>query len=230
MRPGLAVIAAVALVATVVIAPARAWAQAEAAPPEYVPPGHEKPPPPPSPYKWHIAVEAELVAPIGARPSSLPPVGWGASVQLSRALVDVGRLRFGLGASFAYHRVQDDIKSTIPFGNVQQYLAHMTFAGLLVLDGIFGRLHPWLGAGAGVSVAQYSLPPSSPSDSGVSLQEVVPLIQIALGLDVEIYKRVEITLAAELDPTFSSRAVGTPPRTPFAPGLFVVRHGVGFRF
>jgi hypothetical protein len=151
-------------------------------------------------------------------------------VQLSRALVDLGRLRFGLGASFAYHRVQHDIKTTIPFGDVQQFAAHMTFAGLLVLDGIFGRLHPWLGAGAGVSVAQYNLPAATPNDRVTSISSVLPLIQVALGLDVEVYKRVEITLAAEIDATFSSTMVGTPPRSPFAPGLFVLRHGVGFRF
>jgi hypothetical protein len=223
-------LAAVALVATLLVAPSRALAQAEPAPPEYVPPGHEKLPPPPSPYRWHIAVEAELVAPLAALPPSLPPVGWGAGLQVSRALVDIGRMRFGLGASFAYHRVQDNIMSKIPFGSVEQYDAHMTFAGLLILDGIFGRLHPWLGAGAGLSVAQYNLPPADVNQSGTSLQQVLPLIQAGLGLDVEVYKRVEITLAGEINATFSSTTVGTPPRTPFAPGFFALRHGVGFRF
>jgi hypothetical protein len=226
----LVAIAAVALVASLVIAPVRAQAQAEPAPPEYVPPGHEKPPPPPSPYKWHIAVEAELVAPLADLPATLPRVGWGAGVQLSRALVDVGRLRFGLGASFGYHRVQDNITSHVPFGSVEQFVSHMTFAGLLMLDGIFGRLHPWFGAGAGLSVAQYNLPPAEVSQTGTSLQQVVPLVQVGLGLDVEVYKNVEITLAGEIDATFSSTTTGMPPRTPFAPGFFALRHGIGFRF
>jgi hypothetical protein len=230
MRLGPAVTVAVAIVATQLAAPARAHAQAEPAPPEYVPPGHEKPPPPPSPYRWHIDVEAQLVAPLGARPPSLPPVGWGAGVQLSRALVDLGRMRFGLGARFAYQRVQHDIMSTIPFGDTQEFLSHMTFAGLLILDGIFGRLHPWLGLGAGVSVAQFRDPAANASETSINDQEVVPLIQIALGLGVEVYKRIEITLAGEIDPTFSSTTVGTPARTPFSPGFFTLRHGIGFRF
>jgi hypothetical protein len=229
MRSGLAV-TVVALVATLLALPARVEAQAEPAPPEYVPPGHEKPPPPPSPYRWHIGVDAQLVAPLGARPPSLPSVGWGAGVQLSRALVDLGRLRFGLGASFGYHRVQHDITTTIPFGDTQEFLSHMTFAGLLVLDGIFGRLRPWLGAGAGVSVAQFRNPPATASQASINLQEVVPLVTIALGLDVEVYKRIEVGLSGEVEPTFSSTSLGTPPRTPFSPGLFALHLGVGFRF
>jgi hypothetical protein len=215
---------------SILLVPSLAHAQAEPAPPGYVPPGHEKLPPPPSPYKWHASVDADLVVPLGTRPGALPPVGWGAGVQLSRALVDVGRLRFGVGASFAYRRVQHDVKTTIPFGDTQQFLSHMTFAGLLMLDGIFGRLHPWFGAGGGVSVAQWADPATTPGMMSTRLQNVVPLVQIALGLDVEVWRRMEVGIAAEMDPTFSSTTVGNPARTAFSPGFFALRVGVGFRF
>jgi hypothetical protein len=218
------------LVAALAIVPSLAHAQAEPAPESYVPPGHERPPPPPSPYRWHVGVDADLVVPLAPLPPSLPQYGWGAGVQLQRALVDLGRLRFGLGATFAYRRVQHDKTSMLPYADNQQFMSHMTFAGLLILDGIFGRMHPWLGAGAGVSVAQYRDPAVTASTTSVDIQSVLPLVQIALGLDVEVWKRIEVGLAGELDPTFSSTAVGTPPVKMFAPGLFVLRAGVGFRF
>lgn len=210
--------------------PSRAWAQAEPAPPEYVPPGHEKPAPPPSPYRWHIGVDADLAVPLGALPPSLPPVGWGAAVQIARALADLGRLRLGLGASFAYRRVQHDKTSAIPFGDTQQFVSHMTFAGLLMLDGIFGRVRPWLGVGGGVSVAQYQNPATEPSQSATNLGAVLPLIQVAAGVGVEVWKHMDIGLAGEIDPTFSSVAIGMPARTVFSPGLFALRLGAGFRF
>jgi hypothetical protein len=212
-------------------------AQAEPAPPGYVPPGHAPEPPPPSPLKWHIAVDARLAVPLGARPPSLPPVGWGAGVQLTRALVDVGRMRIGVGADFAYQRVQHDKDTKIPFGATQQWLSHMTFAGLAVLDGIFDRLRPWLVLGGGLSVAQYTDPATDMSQTTVAVQSVVPLLQLALGLDVELARGVDLGLGGQFDLTFSSQAVGTPasptaaPQVqPFSPGLFSTRLELGFRF
>lgn len=219
------------VVLLIVGVPAAARAQAEPAPPGYVPPGHEPEPPPPSPLMWHIAVDAQLAVPLGNKPSSLPPVGWGAGVQLTRALVPFGRGRFGLGADFAYERVQHDKETQIPFGPTTQLLSHMTFAALLVLDGIFDRWRPWVTAGAGISVAQYRDPATDPMmPMGVDTSAVVPLVQLAAGLGFEVWRGIDLGLAAQADLTFSSETVGTPPLTVFAPGMFAARLDVGFRF
>ena len=86
--------------------PALAWAQAEPAPPGYVPPGqHEPEPPPPSPCSWHIAVNARLAVPLGTIPPNLAPVGYGGGIQITRALIDFGRMRLGVGTDFAYQRI-----------------------------------------------------------------------------------------------------------------------------
>jgi hypothetical protein len=195
-----------------------------------VPPGHEPEPPLPSPHKWHIAVDARLAVPLGARPAGLPPVGWGAGVAMSRALVDLGRLRFGLGVDFAYQRVQHDKHSEVTLGDVQQFTSHMTFAGLLVFDGIFGRLRPWLALGGGLSVARYDDPPTTGKQVEISAGDEVPLVQLAAGLGIEITHGIDLGLGGQLDLTFSSRQAETPPVQLFAPGLFSLRADVGFRF
>lgn len=208
--------------ALTLLLPALARAQAEPAPPEYVPPGHREPePPPPSPYKWHIAAHARLAVPLGATPPNLAPVGYGGGVQITRALVDVGRMRFGLGGDFAYQR--------IPHAN-DEFLSHMTFAALAVLDGIFGRVRPWIAAGAGLSVGEYRKPATEQMPIAIDVNTVTPLVEGALGLDVMIARNVDIGVAAELDLTFSSLTVGAPPVQAFQPGLFSVRLGIGFRF
>src|SRR3954454_14721313 len=84
--------------------------------------------PPPSPYKWHISANARLAVPLGATPPNLSSVGYGGGIQIARALVDAGRMRFGVGADFAYQR--------IPHAS-DEFLAHTTFAALAILDGIF---------------------------------------------------------------------------------------------
>jgi hypothetical protein len=207
---------------TLTLAPAVARAQAEPAPEGYVPPGHSEPEaPPPSPYKWHIAVDARLSVPLGTTPSDLAPVGYGAGVQVTRALLDIGRMRLGIGGDFAYQR--------IPHSN-DEFLSHMTFAALLVLDGIFGRLRPWLTAGAGLSVAEYQKPATPAMPVLTDVNPVLPLVQVALGLDIMIARNVDIGLGAGLDFTFSSLTVGAPPVQAFQPGLFSARLGIGFRF
>ena len=203
--------------------PALAWAQAEPAPPGYVPPGHHEPEePPPSPLKWHVSANARLAVPLGTVPAELASVGYGGGIQLTRALVDFGRMRFGVGADFAYQRIPH---------STDDFLSDMTFAALLVLDGIFGRVRPWLTAGAGLAVDEYRKP-ADPMTMAVAIDAnaVVPLVQLALGLDVEISHNVDIGVGAGLDLTFSSLSVGSPPIQAFQPGLFSVRLGVGFRF
>jgi hypothetical protein len=202
--------------------PVLAWAQAEPAPPGYIPPGKREPePPPPSPYKWHIAVDARLAVPLGATPPNLAPVGYGGGIQVTRALVDVGRLRFGLGGDFAYQRIP---RAT------DEFLSHMTFAALAVLDGIFGRLRPWIAAGAGLSVAEYRKPATEIMPVPIISDAVVPLVEAGLGLDIELARNVDLGLGGELDLTFSSLTVGAPPVRAYEPGLFSVRLGLGFRF
>lgn len=204
------------------LVPTLAWAQAEPAPPEYVPPGrHEPEPPPPSPLKWHLAANARLAVPLGPTPPDLAAVGWGGGVQLTRALIDLGRMRFGVGGDFAYERIQH---------SSDEFLSHMTFAALLVLDGIFGRVRPWVTAGAGISVAEYRKPATEVMPMAINVDAVVPLVQLALGLDVELARNVDIGVGGALDLTFSSLTVGAPPVQAFQPGLFSARLGIGFRF
>jgi hypothetical protein len=210
------------LIACLLVAPALARAQAEPAPPEYVPPGHQEPaPPPPSPFKWHISANARLAVPLGTMPPNLAPVGYGGGVQISRALVEAGRMRFGVGGDFAYQR--------IPHAS-DEFLSHMTFAALAVLDGWFGRVRPWIALGAGLSVAEYRKPATEQMPVAIDVNTVTPLIEGALGLDVEIARNVDIGIGGELDLTFTSLTVGAPPVQAFQPGLFSVRLGIGFRF
>lgn len=206
-------------------APALARAQAEPAPPGYVAPGHEPEPPPPSPYKWHVAVDARFVAAL-KKPSGVPGVGWGAGVQISRALISFGRGRLGVGADFGYQRFQRGYDVTVPPHH--PFLSHMTFAGILVIDGIFDRLRPWGSVGGGFSVARYVAAgaPGMPYD----VDGIVPLVQLGAGLDVAVWRFLEIGLAGQLDFTFSSTTSGMPPTAVFDGGAFVAKFEVGFRF
>jgi len=208
-----------ALALCLLAVPVVARAQAEPAPAGYVPPGHEAPPPPPGP-RNHIAATGRLGVVLGTRPPGLPAVGGGGGVQLSRALVDVGRMRLGVGFDFAYVRSESN----------GQLLANWTFAALAVLDGIFGRLRPWLSLGGGLGIGQYHVPAMSAMEPEINIVGALPLLQGALGLDVEVMDGVEVGFGGEIDLTFSSTTLGSPPRQPFAPGFFAARAGIGFRF
>src|SRR5947209_2347284 len=106
------------------LAPALARAQAEPAPEGYVPP---------RPLKWRIAADGRV--PIVLRePAGLPTAGWGAGAQVTRSLIEVGRIRFGVGADFGYARFANDLVVRQP--DFTQHLAHMTFAALFVFDAI----------------------------------------------------------------------------------------------
>jgi hypothetical protein len=130
-------------------------------------------------------------------------------------------MRLGVGADFAYQR--------IPHAS-DEFLSHTTFAALLVLDGIFGRLRPWLAAGAGLSIAEYHRPATPINPVAIDSNPVLPLVQLGLGLDVEIARNVDIGIGGGFDFTFSSLTVGTPQVQAFQPGLFSARLGIGFRF
>lgn len=210
------------LLAALLSWPALARAQAEPAPEGYIPPGQtEPPPPPPAKEKNHIEVTARLAVPFGTQLPGLARVGVAGGIQLSRALVDIGgRMRFGVGFDFGYLRVGSDTSQ----------VANWNFAALAVLDGIFGRWRPWLAAGGGLAVGYFRQPPLDPSMPPVSVTGVLPLVQLSLGLDVEISHGVEIAAGGEFDLTFSSLVVGSPPARPFDPGMFAARLGIGFRF
>lgn len=210
--------------------PALAWAQAEPAPPGYVPPGKEAPWEPPHPAeKNHIAVYGGVAVPMGSQLPGVPSVGFGAGVQLSRALVDVGRMRFGVGFDFGYLNA-GPITPTSTLSPTPTAVSNWNFALLGVLDGIFGRVRPWLAVGAGIAVGQFRQPAADESMPPLQVTGVLPLVQLSLGLDVEVSKGVEVGVGAEIDLTFSSLVVGSPPARPFDPGMFLGHAGIGFRF
>ena len=205
-----------------------AWAQAEPAPPGYVPPGHHEPEaPPPSPLKWRIAADGRIPIP-WREPQSLPSVGWGAGVQITRALVDIGRIRFGVGADFGYSRISTSPSVSVP--DLSEHLAEMTFAGLFVFDAIVGAVRPWFAAGAGIVVGWYFQPNPNPMQPPTDAQTVLPLVTLELGISYAVYKGIDIGLAAHLDLTFSSLSVGIPPFRVFDGGIFAPRIQLGFRF
>jgi hypothetical protein len=233
-----------------------AFAQAEPAPPGYEPPGGRAPsvPPPSSPsspyvpppagvrdwsqLKWHVSVAADLNLRLGSAPEGLPALGYGGGVQVTRALAPLGRARFGIGAEFNYARFSHDKANAI--GPSTQYLGQAAFAGLLVVDGLTNRLHPWLAVGGGFSVGNYQDPPvqrmpmdPSPPGTmpmGVSEVAVAGLLTAGLGLDVRVYESVEVGVRSDVNLTFSSKQVGMPPREVFSPGWLSFAVGVGFRF
>ena len=220
-------------------------AQAEPAPDDYVPPGHFRsqpvgePPVKPYPKPWLIAVDASLPFTLGTVSPTLPPVGWGAGLTIARALLNYGHLRLGIGAQFAYQRLQHEKHSEVVFGDLTQAVAHTTFAGMLFVDEIFGRVRPWFDIGGGFSVAQYFDPGTDGTMQDVTAVAVVPLLQLAAGVSVEIKRGIELGLGGHFDLTFSDIDRGppvpmgeqsTPLHTVFAPGLVSVRLQLGFRF
>jgi len=216
------------VLACLLFAPALARAQAEPAPEGYVPPGHHEPEaPPPSPLKWRIAADGRV--PVALRePTGLPTSGWGAGAQVTRSLIDVGRIRFGVGVDFGYARFENDLVVRQPDQSL--HLAHMTFAALFVFDAIVGRVRPWLAAGAGLSAAWYFQPNPDPREPPTDVRTVVPLVALEAGLSVAIYRNIDLGVAAHLDLTFSSLSVGVPAYMVFSGGVFSPRFEVGFRF
>jgi hypothetical protein len=247
---GLSLIVA-ALGAVAVPSPARA--QAEQAPPDYVPPGApaaepgqpapatpvqpgiadpgSSPAPPPPAWdaqpKWHIAIGPRMAVQLGDGPVGLPRIGYGGGVQVVRALVPLKRLRFGVGVDFAYDRIYRD--KVAPESGTQ-FLSHASFAALGVFDGLFGRVRPWLALGGGLSVASYEDPPAFVGAKGSSELAAVGLVHVGLGLGVRIYESFELGLRGDFNFTFSDVRVGTPSRQPFQPGLFALGLDLGFRF
>jgi hypothetical protein len=228
---------AVALVFAFACGERAAFAQAEPAPESYRPPhepGMPQPEPPSGPTreeqakqpKWHIAVAPHLNFLLGDRVPDLPLLGYGGGIQVARALIPIGRARFGVGADFGYDRFQHDLK-TSSFTSGTQFVAHATFAAMAVLDGIAGRVRPWLALGGGLSVANYESPATVSDPKGASLVGVAGLVKVAAGVGVEVYQGFELGLRADYDATLSSKSVnGT---SVWQPGFFSLGLDLGFR-
>jgi hypothetical protein len=218
------------------LAPGRVFAQAEPAPEDHVPPNRSTPLPPTSrvgdeqpkepPPKWRLSIDPRLAVELGGT-SGLPRVGYGAGGEFSRALVQLGRLRFGVGFSFGFERFSHD-KAALGGAMGSESMTLMTFAARGVFDALFHRLRPFLAIGAGLSVGTYTAPPSDAFPLGVDVDSVLPLVQLAAGLGIEIWKGIELGLHSQLDFTFSSAMVGGV--QPYQLGSFGAGLDIGFRF
>ncbi len=166
--------------------------------------------------------------------SGLPRVGFGGGVSAGRALFIRGRMRIGLGFSFAYERYQHETRPAPSYqsGDTTQSLSHSSFSIDLRLDGLAfgGRIRPWAMLGPAMSVAVYSDVPSEDNPAGVSETAILPGLRAALGLGVAVGRGVEVGVRTEWLATFTDRAVGTPQVKPFSPGNFSLGIDVGFRF
>jgi hypothetical protein len=214
--------------------PSLVFAQAEPAPPDYVPPSKRGVPPPPPTYtpprppedanvpKWNASVKPRLVVTLADGPPGLPRVGYGGGVALGRALLPIGRARFGVGAAFAYDRVSRDG----PSGGTQS-LSHASFAFLLQLDAIIGRLRPFFTLGGGFSVGVYE---DTTTPAIVSEVGVAGLVQVGAGLAVRVFEQLELGLRGEVDVTLSPATIADPPISIFQPGHFALSLDIGFRF
>ena len=196
----------------------------------YVPPGkHEPEPPPPSPLKWRIAADARAGGRRCAAPAGLPTVGWGAGVQVTRALVDVGRIRLGVGADFGYERISD--QPTAPVPDFSHHLAHMTFAAL-------SRARRHLRSVAAVdrrrrrAERRLVLPAAIPirGSRRRDVRTVVPLVQLELGLSRRglPQRRSRPRRAPRPDVLVAERRCAA--FTVFSGGVFSPRLAIGFRF
>lgn len=240
-----------ALVLAIALCPALAHAQAEPAPENYVPPGRTTPLPPTSlhgetpesapagepgappaaapapPPKWHIAAGPRMAVRLGDGPAKLPVIGYGGGVNLARTLLPFGRFRLGVGFDFAYDWIFRDLAA--PFSG-SQYVSHASFAAVGVLDGLFGRVRPFLEVGGGLSVASYADPSAPMNTPAFGTIAAVGLVHLALGLGVRVWETFEIGLRGDFNFTFSSTEVGTPPAPAFQPGLFALGLDLGFLF
>jgi hypothetical protein len=206
---------------------------AEPAPPDYTPPGRTLPlgeeqgetgPTFAELPKWHLAFGPRLAVNLGQNPQNLPGIGYGGGLQVTRALVPVGRMRFGLGFDFSYDRFEQARAAGT------QFLSHASFAALAVLDGIFGRVRPFLTLGGGLSVGAYENPPINITTPRESLVTVAGLVALGVGLGVRLFSVVELGLRGDFLLTFAPDTVGTPPVTVFQPGRFSATLDLGFRF
>ena len=130
------------------------------------------------------------------------------------------------GADFAYDRFSHD-KKTGMFSSDTEFVAHATFAALLVVDGIIGRIRPWAAVGGGFSVANYESPAVG-AQMAISRVGVAGLVKLALGFGVRVYEGFELGLRSDFDVTISGENVGGS--DVWQPGLFSVGLDIGFRF
>ncbi|HZS40856.1 MAG TPA: hypothetical protein VFF06_28680 [Polyangia bacterium] len=175
------------------------------------------------PPKWNLGVGPRLSILLGDSAAGVPQVGYGVTLRLHFSFLKLGPLRLGAGFHFAHDRFSGAGATTV---------AHSTFAVLAVIDGLFGRVRPWLGVGGGFSLADYQGldQPAAPPPMRVDFLSVVPLVTVAAGVAVRLYAGFELGLRADFDLTFSSQAAGVPRRGVFSPGLVGLTLDLGFRF
>ena len=223
---------ALALVALAwLAAPRGAWAQAEPAPEDYVPPRERKHEPRPVKLEWkalpqrfELAVSARLTFDL-AQAAGLPTLGYGGGVRFHAALLKLGPVRLGLGAQFAYDKFARDKPSAIVlYQSTTQQASHATFAAVVVLDALLWRLRPFVAAGGGFSVSSYfdpsvmGMPPMTVHDDSV-----LPLAAVSGGVTIEVYEGFEAGLHADGLFVFTSAPW-------FSPGVVALAADVGFRF
>jgi hypothetical protein len=220
-----------------VLLPSLVWAagDAEPAPEGYVPPNRPGIPQPQEAKqrqedarlpKWRIAVAPHFNILMGDPPPGAQTLGYGAGIHVTRAMVPIGRGRFGLGGDFGHDRFQRERKFGT-FSTGTQLTAHTSFAALVVFDGIVGRVRPWLGLGGGLSVAQYESPPTIDSAMGESRVGVTGLVKVALGFGVRVYDEFELGLRADYNATLSGEQVNG--KNVWQPGYFMLGLDLGFR-
>jgi hypothetical protein len=210
--------------ATTLFLSAIAWAQAEPAPESYVPPNRPGMPQPQraqqrqadaSLPKWHIAVAPHFD--LTFHDVGVQPYGFGAGVQVTRALVPIGRARFGVGVDFAYDRFQHDLGAA-----GTEFISHATFAGMAVIDAIIGRVRPWLAIGGGISVAEFEQPSLMPAKA-INDVGVAGLVKFAFGVGVRVYGGFDLGLRADCNVTISGENV-------WQPGFVALGLDLGYRF
>ena len=215
----------------------RCWraAQAEQAPESYRPPRVPGMPQPATVQRAGRSARRRPSSPSGGsrsrrtstscsaiRRAGLPRIGYGAGLQVTRALVPIGRGRFGVGVDFGYDRFSHDLKASA-FASGTEFVAHATFAAMAVIDGFVGRVRPWLAVGGGFSVANYENPPQASNPMGDSRVGAAGLIKVAAGLGVRVYEGFELGLHSEFDVTLSPEMVGN--KNVWQPGFFTLWPG-----
>jgi hypothetical protein len=202
-------------------------AQAELAPPE--PPSPPAPgapaagpaAPPTTPNA--MSVHARFAYRPGDSVGPAPAAGFSFGLAFERAYLRLGdTLALGVGVDFFYDHFARDVENVTV---QQQLLSQTSFVALQTFAAELGVVRPWLGAGAGMSMAYFA---GSTSDGllPTSARHAQPLLRGALGLDVPVARGKAVVVRADFTHPLTSPAVPTYSYSPFG-DLFDV--GVGFQ-
>jgi hypothetical protein len=214
------------------------FAQAEEAPEGYQPPAgipistepsRAKSQEEAAEHRWVLSIDPRFVVGLNGQE---PRIGYGAGVSIGRALVVRGVLRFGLGGSFAYERLQHERAAALGLSGGLQATSHASFSADLRVDALLraGRIRPWGSLGPALSIAQYSEPASIDLPNGVAATRVLPALRAGLGLAVLVWHSIEVGARFEWLVTFDGKTLGSPPVQAYTPGTFSIGVDLGFRF